>query len=97
MIWGEFSEKSAEGVGNTKGIANLARSLQVEMPLTFALERILFEKADIKEEIEEAYNELKVELSVPLHRAIQCCITEAFSGILFTYILREILRSVKNG
>lgn len=53
---GEISEKSAEGVGNTKGIANLARSLNVEMPLTFALERILFEKSDIKEEIEALFN-----------------------------------------
>ena len=60
---GEITKKSAEGVGNTKGIANLAREFDVEMPLTFALERILFYNADIKEEIEALFNRpLKYEL-----------------------------------
>jgi glycerol-3-phosphate dehydrogenase (NAD(P)+) len=53
---GEKSEKSAEGVGNTKGISNLARQFNIEMPLTFALERILFENANIEDEIKALFN-----------------------------------------
>lgn len=48
---GEHYGKSAEGVGNTKGTCLLAEKYNVDMPLTFALNRILFENANPKEEI----------------------------------------------
>ncbi len=56
IVNGQHYNKSAEGVGNTKGIAKLAREYNIDMPLTFALEKILFENADIKQEIKKLFD-----------------------------------------
>lgn len=52
---GEKYDKSAEGVGNTKGIAHLGKKYNIDMPITYALERVLFENADIEEEIDKLF------------------------------------------
>lgn len=49
MISGQPYPKSAEGLGNTFGIAKLAREYSVDMPLTFCLEKILKKNANIFE------------------------------------------------
>ncbi|MBQ8762322.1 MAG: NAD(P)H-dependent glycerol-3-phosphate dehydrogenase [Clostridia bacterium] len=55
-MWGEqFAknktfEKSAEGVGNIKGIMQLAKKYNISMPITNALYNIIFENKDIKTE-----------------------------------------------
>ena len=47
---------SAEGVYNVKGFYSISLQYDIDMPLTKALYRIIFEKADIKEEIKQLFS-----------------------------------------
>ena len=49
-VKGETFGKSAEGVGNIKGIMKLAKEHNISMPITTALYNIIFEHKDLKEE-----------------------------------------------
>lgn len=49
-VKGETFGKSAEGVGNIKGIMKLAKEHNISMPITNALYNIIFEHKDLKEE-----------------------------------------------
>ena len=51
FIKGERFEKLAEGVMTSKAMVRLGNQLGVELPITSAVYRILFENADAKEEI----------------------------------------------
>ena len=53
---GEEYTLSAEGVYNVKGFYALSKECGVELPLTNALYNIIFEKADIKEEIDKLFS-----------------------------------------
>lgn len=54
----------AEGVPTTRSVADLARRKGVEMPITFAVERILFQRLPPKKALEELLSrELKPEIS----------------------------------
>ena len=53
---GEAFDKSAEGVFNVKGFYLLSQKYDIDMPLTAALYRIIFENADIIQEIKQLFN-----------------------------------------
>ena len=53
---GEDYNLSAEGVFNVKGFYALAQKYNVDMPLTDALYKIIFENADIKEQIGKLFS-----------------------------------------
>ena len=55
FVKGENFGKSAEGVGNIKGILILAKKHNISMPITEALYNIIFEKKDLQSEFEKLF------------------------------------------
>jgi len=55
FVKGETFGKSAEGVGNIKGILYLAKKHNISMPITEALYNIIFEHKELKSEFEKLF------------------------------------------
>lgn len=54
-VKGETFGKSAEGVGNIKGIMYLAKKYNINMPITNALYNIIFEDKELKKEFDDLF------------------------------------------
>lgn len=55
FVKGEHFGKSAEGIGNIKGLITLAKRHNICMPITQALYNIIFENKDLKNEFEQLF------------------------------------------
>ncbi|MEG1609318.1 MAG: NAD(P)H-dependent glycerol-3-phosphate dehydrogenase, partial [Clostridia bacterium] len=56
FIKGENFEKLAEGVMTTKAVVQLAKTLNVDMPITQCVYNLLFEKADPEEQLKKLFD-----------------------------------------
>lgn len=55
FVKGEHYGKSAEGVGNIKGLLTLAKKYNISMPITAALYSIIYENCDYKQEFKNLF------------------------------------------
>ena len=55
LVQGKKFEKLAEGVMTSKALYKLGREHGVDLPIVSAVYRVLFEDADIKEEIQQLF------------------------------------------
>ncbi len=55
FVKGEHYGKSAEGVGNIKGLLTLAKKHNISMPITTALYNIIYEKHDYEQEFKNLF------------------------------------------